>query len=188
MRLIRMNAISSSSYSPQSLVEPRKANLWIRHPIIGGALGGLVWGILMRLWMRYISTDPEFSWSGTGFILGAALVAGLGLGTAYAFNRKGRAGWWRLFGLPVILLGAGAGSVMLPGVVIGGLAFARRNWPKNVRIALGVLAIGGTVVLLLLGRVVFGQIKTAVALTSFAVLHTIEMAATSLAMAPAKRI
>lgn len=131
--------------------------------------------------MRFVSTDPEFTWSGTGFILGAALLAGLGLGTAYALSRKGHRGWWRLFGIPLILLGAGAGSVMLPGTIIGGLAFGHRNWPRVVRIALATLAIGGTLALIgLTSEDGFGPIKIAVALGSFAILHTIEMAAASI--------
>ena len=137
--------------------------------------------------MRFISTDPEFSWSGTGFILGAALLAGLGLGTAYALSRKGHRGWWRLFGIPLILLGAGAGSIMLPGTIIGGLAFGHRNWPKALRIALMALAIGGTLALIgLTSEVGFGPIKIAVALGSFAILHTIEMAAASIVFGSAR--
>ena len=131
--------------------------------------------------MRFVSTDPEFTWSGTGFILGAALLAGLGLGTAYAWSRKGHRGWWRLFGFPLILLGAGAGSIMLPGMIVGGLAFGRRKWPKAVRIALATVAIGGTLALIgLTGEDGFGPIKTVAALGSFAILHTIEMAAASI--------
>ena len=29
--------------------------------LLGGLLGGVVWGIDARVWMRYISTDPEFT-------------------------------------------------------------------------------------------------------------------------------
>jgi hypothetical protein len=135
----------------------------------------------MRLWMRFISTDPEFTWSGTGFILGAALLAGLGLGTAYALMRRGRRGWWRVFGLPLILLGAGAGMIMLPGTIIGGLTLGHRRWPRAVRISLMTLAIGGTLALIgLTSEDGFGPIKMAVAMGSFAILHTIEMAAASI--------
>lgn len=131
--------------------------------------------------MRFISTDPEFTWSGTGFILGAALLAGLGLGTAYALKRKGHRGWWRLFGIPLILLGAGAGAIMLPGTIVGGLAFGQRNWPRAVRIGLATVAIVGTLALIgLTGEADFGPIKIAAALGSFAILHTIEMAAASI--------
>lgn len=187
--------MDTTSYIPQPAdgIAERKKDpfwqdaFWVRHPIISGALGGLLWGGLMRLWMRFISTDPEFSWSGTGFILGAALLAGLGLGTAYSFSRKTRRPWWRLFGLPVILLGAGAGSLMLPGAIVGGLAFGRRNWPQPVRIALGTLAIGGTMALLGLSNDSnLGPIRTVIAMMAFGVFHTIEMAATGIVFAPAR--
>ena len=39
---------------------------WVtRHPIVGGALLGLTWGVVIRIWMRFISTDPEFTWEQT---------------------------------------------------------------------------------------------------------------------------
>ena len=181
-----METASFISNPAETSPERRHQRFWHRHPVISGALGGLVWGALMRLWMRFVSTDPEFSWSGTGFILGAALLAGLSLGTAYALSRKSRAGWWRLLGLPVILLGMGAGSLMLPGVIVGGLAFGRRNWPTAIRIVLGVIAIGGTVALLgLTAGDDFGLIKTLAAMALFATFHAIEMAATGIAFAPA---
>jgi hypothetical protein len=181
--------METASFIPNRADTPERRHhrFWRRHPIISGALGGLVWGALMRLWMRFISTDPEFSWSGTGFILGAALLAGLGLGTAFFFSRRSTAGWWRLLGLPVILLGMGAGMLMLPGVILGGLAFGRRDWPKAIRLVLGVIAIGGTVALIgLTGEDDFGLVKTVAALVLFAAFHTIEMAATSIAFAPAR--
>jgi len=187
-----MDTTSYTSQPAGGIAEPKKDQFWqdpfwLRHPIISGALGGLLWGGLMRVWMRFISTDPEFSLSGTGFILGAALLAGLGLGTAYSFSRKTAGPWWRLLGLPVILLGGGAGSLMLPGVLLGGLGFGRRDWPKAVRIALGAVAIGGTVALLGLGNEGnLGPIRTAIAIVAFAVFHAIEMAATGIVFAPAR--
>ena len=36
---------------------------------MGGLAGGLAWGVIPRLWMRFISTNPEFTWSGTLFIV-----------------------------------------------------------------------------------------------------------------------
>lgn len=188
MDITSSTSYSGTSYSADNLAGTRRPALWSRHPIISGAVGGLLWGILMRLWMRFISTDPEFTWSGTGFILAASLLAGLGLGTAYALGRRGHRGWWRLFAAPLILLGAGAGSIMLPGTIIGGLAFGRRSWPTLVRVILATLAIGGTIALVgLTGEDGFGPIKTAIALAIFAVLHTIEMAAAGIAFRSPRR-
>ena len=181
-----MDTTSYISQPAGGIAEPKRHPFWVRHPIISGAAGGLLWGGLMRLWMRFISTDPEFSWSGTGFILGAALLAGLGLGTAYSLRRKTKGQWWRLFGLPVILLGGGAGSIMLPGVIVGGLAFGRRNWPKAVRIVLWTVAIGGTIALIgVANNGSLGPIRTIIAISAFGVFHAIEMAATGIVFGPA---
>ncbi len=92
-----------------------------------------------------------------------------------------------MLGIPLILLGAGAGSIMLPGTIIGGLAFGQRNWPRSFEAVLATVAIGGTVALIgLTSEDGFGPIKTAIALVAFAVFHTIEMAAASIVFGSAK--
>lgn len=121
-------------------------NWFGRHPVTGGALAGLVWGILMRGWMRFVSPTPEFSWSGTGFILGASTIAGACLGLAWMRRRDGGRGWWRLWGVPMVLLGVGAGGVMLPSVLLGALALGRTNWNRVVRAVIGALAVAAQVV------------------------------------------
>ena len=95
------------------------------HPVVTGALLGLSWGIAMRIWMRFISTDPEFTWSGTGYILGATTLAGLLLGLGWARRAKAKGNWWRLTGLSMLPLGVAAGGVMIPSVVSRGA----RSWP-----------------------------------------------------------
>jgi hypothetical protein len=112
------------------------ASLLAAHPVIGGATLGLSWGIVMRAWMRLISTDPEFSWSGTFFILAAATMAGTVLGLARLRRRSGGRGWWRLSLLALVGLGAG-GAVMWPTVMAWGLAFGRRR-PWLLVVPLGV--------------------------------------------------
>ena len=91
-----------------------------------GAGLGILWGVAMRAWMRFISTNPEFSWSGTMFILGASAIAG-GL-LAFARHRRSMCGigWWRATALSLMLLGAG-GAVMWPGVILGAIAIGRRH-------------------------------------------------------------
>lgn len=116
---------------------------WLRrHPLVSGALFGLAWGVAMRMWMRFISTDPEFSWSGTGYILGATTLAGLLLGIGWARRSKAKGNLWRLTGFGMILLGVGAGMVMIPSVLLGGIALGRRTWPTWVRAALFAVAAG----------------------------------------------
>lgn len=91
-----------------------------------GVVAGLTWGVAMRAWMRLISTDPEFSWAGTLFIIGASTVVGAVLGLARARRRRGGRGWWRLSLTSLVLLGAG-GAVMWPTVVAWGAALGRRR-------------------------------------------------------------
>lgn len=103
----------------------------LRHPVSAGLVGGLVWGVVMRAWMRYITTDPEFSWSGTLFIVGATTFVGALLGFARYRRRLGGIGWWRFSILGLLLLGAG-GSVMWPSVILGAIALGitRPVWAR----------------------------------------------------------
>lgn len=69
-----------------------------RHPpvwaaVLGGAGLGLVWGIAARLWMRLITTTPEFSIPGTAGILIITTVFGAWAGLAFVARRRGWRGW-----------------------------------------------------------------------------------------------
>jgi hypothetical protein len=66
--------------------------MWIA--VLGGAGLGLVWGVAARIWMRLISTQPEFSIPGTAAILVIATVFGACVGFAFAARRRG----WRRWG------------------------------------------------------------------------------------------
>lgn len=110
-----------------------------RHPIISGAVLGLAWGVTMRAWMRFISTSPEFSWTGTLFILGVSVTCGTVLGLAWHRRSVGGAGWWRFSFGTLILLGAG-GAVMWPAVALGALAMGRPR-PTWLRVLLGAGAL-----------------------------------------------
>jgi hypothetical protein len=113
-----------------------------RH-VAAGALAGLAWGVAMRAWMRFITTDPEFSWSGTLFIVGASTIVGALLGCAWRRRRAGGIGWWRFSILALFLLGAG-GAVMWPSVVLGGFALGRLR-SIQIRIAAGLVAVAAQV-------------------------------------------
>lgn len=65
---------------------------WPRPTAIAlGAVLGMTWGVLARLWMRLISDSPEFSWSGTLYIVLVPTMMGAALGLAAA-RRSARPG------------------------------------------------------------------------------------------------
>ena len=115
-------------------------SVWRR--LLTGAVLGLLWGVGMRAWMRFITFDPEFSWSGTLFIIGATTLAGAMTGLAYHRWRLGRGQRWRFLGLFFLPLGMAAGSVMVPSFVLGGLALGRKQWHPWLRILMGAIAVG----------------------------------------------
>jgi hypothetical protein len=116
----------------------------VRSMVLGLALGA-GYAACLRAWMRLVSTDPEFSWAGTGYILGVFAVLGAMAGLVTAGRRRG----WRrrLIGARAagIVLSLGcfvaAGSFMLPTIVPAALGWARSDWPRAARAAL--LAFGG---------------------------------------------
>jgi len=115
---------------------PERTRVW---PILlAGPFAGAVLGVAARGWMRLISDDPEFSWSGTIFIIGGFTLFGIGQSIATATRRRARRRWTmtiaRVVGaITMMPLFVAAGSVMLPTVVGGGLAYTRTNWNRVVR-------------------------------------------------------
>ena len=112
--------------------------------LLGGFLGGVAWGIYARVWMRYISTDPEFSWAGTLFIVIGFGIAGLGQSGAYLGRRAGlRRG--RMTALRRVVtfasllpLGMAAGGPMLPAVVLAPPSpITHTDWSGRMRLLVG---------------------------------------------------
>jgi hypothetical protein len=119
----------------------RRVGGWLR-PVGAGLLLGVGWGVLARVYMRLVSTNPEFSWSGTLFILGLAAVFGGTLGLVHAARDHGGRVWWRFAVLPGLLLFAGPGALLLPAALLGGFAWGTRAWwPARVLAAAAVLAL-----------------------------------------------
>jgi hypothetical protein len=111
---------------------------------IAGALLGLVWGVLARVWMRLISTDPEFSWTGTLLIVGFSSLLGLGVGVVHASRRAGLSRWWTLAFVPGLVLFLSPGMVLAPTFLVGGLARGQRG---RVLQALGLAGLTGPIYL-----------------------------------------
>ncbi len=125
----------------------------VRGPLTGGAAGAL-WGVAVRAWMRVVTEHPEFSWEGTLYIVGASALVGLMAGLSIMATTRG----WRLG--PVvrvlavascILLGVGAGIMMVPTIVLGGVALGSPRlddltlrWRVVVALGIvGLVALGG---------------------------------------------
>ena len=118
-----------------------------RHLIVSlGAIAGLALGIVARLWMRWISTEPEFTWTGTIFIILAFVLFGTFHSLSYYAHvslwSRGRLKFIRvialLFSLPLF---SAAGSAMLPTVLTGSLALWRTDWWRWLRALLGILSL-----------------------------------------------
>lgn len=115
-----------------------------------GFATGLAFAVPARAWMRLISPDPEFSWSGSIAIgIGFAILF-TGAGLCLAAHRRG----WSRRGLVaahvagcVLILPAfgGAGIMVLPTVLCGGLAVARSEWRVPLRLVLAALGVAAGV-------------------------------------------
>lgn len=114
--------------------------------LLAGLTWGLAWGVLARLWMRFISTDPEFTWSGTLFIVIGFGIAGLAQSGAYLGRRAGlrrpAMTGVRVVGVIGLLpLGMAAGGTMFPTVILATLSLTNRGWPRGLRVLVGVIAV-----------------------------------------------
>lgn len=92
-----------------------------------GAVTGAAWGVLARIWMRLISGNPEFSWTGTLLIIGFAALLGGGVGLAAQARLAGRSRWWTLAVVPGLVLFLSPGMVLAPSFLVGSLAYAQRG-------------------------------------------------------------
>ena len=126
MRNLIFSIDESNAYIKHFLIWPR-TNLSRVKVIAGYFLTGLALGVIARFWMRWISTDPEFSWSGTIFIVGAfalffttqSLVSIFSnITTSQLISRLIRIGGLILT-LPLFM---GAGAMMFPSVVLASFA------------------------------------------------------------------
>lgn len=120
--------------------------------IPAGLLAGLIVGTVARAWMRWISTDPEFTWGGTlGIVIGFAIFGAV-QGAVHIVRSKPRKRWAiilvRILGTVFSLqLFAAAGAIMFPTVLTLSLAKWRKGWYSWVRIPLAMV---GTLIWLLI--------------------------------------
>jgi len=116
-------------------------------PIVAiGVFGGLALGVIARAWMRLISEDPAFTWSGTLFIVLGFTYFGFTQSIVAAARRRStrrsRLTVLRVIGVAGMLpLFVAAGAVMFPTVIGGGLALARVDWRRFTRAVCVVVAL-----------------------------------------------
>ena len=155
--------------------------------VLGFLVTGVLLGLLLRSWMRFVSTDPEFSWSGTGYTVGAFTVLGLMAGLVDLGRRQN---WGRRLLATritggVLALGCfqAAGLAMFPTIVPASLGVARSDWWKPLRVALvvGAAAVAPVVVLTMED---LSLQRRLVALALYAGLCTVEVALLSRILTP----
>ena len=182
----------TTTIAPQRADEDRTARpAWtVPAGLVVGALTGVVLGALVRSWMRLISTDPEFTWAGTLFIVIAFAL--LGLGQAISWTARHRS--WRRPDVTVarvvgsfLALGifAGAGSLMLPTVLFGALATWRTDWARWGRVLAALVALPTTVLVAagLVGDLGLG-VRSLAGLAGFAAIYGVVIVALGPTVAP----
>ena len=115
-----------------------------------GLIGGFTLGVIARAWMRLISEDPEFTWSGTLFIVLGFTVFGLAQAAVMVARRRmpSRAKLTvvrTIGGIATLPLFAAAGALMFPTVVGAGLGTSRTHWHRLVRAFCFLVAAGPVV-------------------------------------------
>lgn len=133
----------------QETIATRFIPIWKLHgylfiPI--AILSGFSLGVIARLWMRWITTTPEFTWGGTLGIIFSFAIFSMTQGFLFLAHRnhksKSKVRLFRIIALFFTLpLFSAAGAIMLPAVLPGSLAQWRGSWPKWLRVLLGVAAI-----------------------------------------------
>jgi len=114
--------------------------------ILLAVFGGLVLGTIARLWMRWISTEPDFTWSGTIFIILAFTIFASAQATVYVLRRRIKTkrltsiirGGGILLTLPLF---TGAGGGMFPTVALASIALWQKKINRKIRIALLIISL-----------------------------------------------
>lgn len=73
-----------TAYAAEARTFPTLAT---RRVVTGVALG-LVWGIVARLWMRFVTDEPMFTTTGTFYLLGGAALIGGCAGRVFDVRRR----------------------------------------------------------------------------------------------------
>lgn len=114
--------------------------------ILAALIKGFVLGVVARAWMRWISTDPEFSWSGSIFIVIAFMIFMVNQSLVRLLRQrfKGRRSVLLIriigviFSLPIF---SAAGGIMFPAVALASVGTWNTALGKRTRGVLLLLAL-----------------------------------------------
>ncbi len=114
--------------------------------ILAALVKGFVLGVVARAWMRWISTEPDFSWSGSIFIVMVFMIFMLNQSLVRLLRQRfmGRRSVLLIrisgvvFSLPIF---TAAGGMMFPSVALASVAKWNTALGKRIRGALLLLAL-----------------------------------------------
>ncbi len=117
---------------------------WMTHLGLG-LVTGLGLGIVARSFMRLLTEEPDFTWSGTLFIVGLFTVFGVAQELVAAIRTRTSRRWITvpirvIGGFSYLVLAGGPGVLLVPFLWLGGLAMWRTSWHRRVRATLAILA------------------------------------------------
>lgn len=133
---------------------PRRQLPWTTQVLTGLSVG-VVLGVSARVFMRLLADEPEFSWGGTLFIVGVFTIFGTTQSLVALVRSRTDSPWLTapvrvLGGVSYLLLGGGAGIVMLPFLWTVSLAMWRtdwRTWVRQLLALVGAVDLVGVIVL-----------------------------------------
>lgn len=182
--------VDSTRQGSRTPPTPLRRSLYVLAGMLAGAGGGFVLGGAMRGFMRLISDEPEFTWSGTIFVVMVFVIFGATQGLAAGGRKAGLRRRWltplRLIGGFGMLATMGAaGAIMAPTTLGAGLARHRRDWPRWARVLCAVLAAANVTtvsVMTLSGQA--GNIEPWLGLLLMVACYTVVVAAVGQTLAP----
>lgn len=120
--------------------------------LAAAVVAGVAWGVAARAWMRLVTAEAEFTWSGSVFVVIAYAVCLVAQAVAHVAGRR-QTRWRRplagvISWIGVLFVAPGPGMATLPGLVAAPIAAGPTRRPATRVVAAVVL--GADLVLLLL--------------------------------------